>query len=334
MATKMAPAKVLEAQADLLRRFQDDEFMIYTARFFYQTATRERLSGVLLPIQEREKLRIAAELAHDTSVIARNAEAFHVSADMTKVIQHAAEGLDESDVTNAALAPSSSGLVRFDGGLRIIVGEIDTWVDWILWRAGATGVTYILMMDAVDRPEEGVTTAVASSVSQKVFGRWRWTQIVSRPNGLSLGPSVLPEYVSRGDAHDPVEISGNIAEMPVTNTARLLHAFWLMIDQQITVVSTQRPHPSVKPGLKKARMPKDSKVTVVELRKHRYAKRPDEAEGSAVEWSHRWLVRGFWRWQAHGEGRKERKRIWINDHVRGPEDKPLVIKNQVFDLRR
>jgi hypothetical protein len=334
MTTKMAPTKVLEAQADLLRRFQDEEFMIYTARFFYQTATKERLSGVLLPIKEREKLRIAADLAHDTSINVRNAEAFHVSADMTKVIQHAAEGLDESDVTNAALAPAPSGLVRFDGGLRIVVGTTETWVDWILWRASAAGVTYLLIMDAADRPDEGEATARAASVSQKVFGRWRWTQIVSRPNGLSLGPAFQPEYVSQGDLRDPVSFGETSREVPVTNTARLLHAFWLMIDQQITVVSTQRPHPSVKPGLKKARMPKDSKVTVVELRKHRYAKRPDEAEGSPVEWSHRWLVRGFWRWQAHGEGWKERKRIWINDFVKGPDDKPLVVKNQVFDLRR
>lgn len=51
------------------------------------------------------------------------------------------------------------------------------------------------------------------------------------------------------------------------------------------------------------------------------------------EYSHRFMVRGHWRkqWYPSIEAHKP---IWINPHVRGPEDKPLIIKDRVFDVKR
>jgi hypothetical protein len=326
----MPAAKVLEAQADLITKFKNEDFRIYTAHFLYATTSGTRFG---VHRTTHEKMDRAAKLTYEIADLVGRAEAFHVSAEMTQVIQYAAEGLDETDVTDTSLAPALNGIVRFDGGICVAVGDAETWIDWIIWQAGAHGVTYLMVIDAVDRPGEAAITARAISVSPKMFGRWRWAQIVQRPNGLALGGPKLDEYVS-------VEIVGfddvdsTSVERPTTNTARLLHAFWLMLNQQITVVSAQRPHSSARPGLKKARLPKDVKVTVVELRRHHYPNRPKEAEGAAVEWSHRWIVRGFWRWQAHGEARAQRKRIWIDSYIKGPGNKPLVVSNRVFDLRR
>lgn len=45
--------------------------------------------------------------------------------------------------------------------------------------------------------------------------------------------------------------------------------------------------------------------------------------------SYRTLVRGHWREQVHGEGRLQRKRLWIEPHIRGSEG-PVVSHNYSF----
>lgn len=52
----------------------------------------------------------------------------------------------------------------------------------------------------------------------------------------------------------------------------------------------------------------------------------DMTEHQKREWTHRWVVSGFWRNQHYGVGRALIKRIWINDFIKGPDDKPLRAK--------
>lgn len=55
------------------------------------------------------------------------------------------------------------------------------------------------------------------------------------------------------------------------------------------------------------------------------------SEGTGtVEWSKRWMVRGHWRLQPHGPKRAQRKPIWIDPYVKGPEDKPLDVRPTVW----
>ena len=63
----------------------------------------------------------------------------------------------------------------------------------------------------------------------------------------------------------------------------------------------------------------------------------DGEDGGQVEWSMRWMVGletgGFWRKQPVGPGRSERKLTWINPYMKGPDDKPLVIRPTVHTVR-
>lgn len=54
------------------------------------------------------------------------------------------------------------------------------------------------------------------------------------------------------------------------------------------------------------------------------------SEGSRGKMTVRTLVSGHWRNQPVGEGRKERKRIWIEPHWRGPEYAPITSKKYVL----
>jgi hypothetical protein len=54
----------------------------------------------------------------------------------------------------------------------------------------------------------------------------------------------------------------------------------------------------------------------------------------AVEWSHRWIVKGHWRRQ-YFPSRKANAPVWIHPHVKGPDDKPFVDpKPTVFSVNR
>lgn len=56
-----------------------------------------------------------------------------------------------------------------------------------------------------------------------------------------------------------------------------------------------------------------------------------KSEGTgSVEWSRRWMVRGHWRLQPYGPQRTLRKAIWIDPYVKGPEDKPLDVRDTLW----
>ena len=66
---------------------------------------------------------------------------------------------------------------------------------------------------------------------------------------------------------------------------------------------------------------------------------PDRAQSEGAgegrpQWSHRWVVRGFYRMQPYGPQRSLRKRIWVPPYVKGPSGLPLIDKPQVMVWRR
>lgn len=59
----------------------------------------------------------------------------------------------------------------------------------------------------------------------------------------------------------------------------------------------------------------------------------DSGAGKRREYAYRFIVRGFYRQQPYGPGRKLRRRQWIPPFVKGPADKPLRVKDTVNILR-
>lgn len=112
--------------------------------------------------------------------------------------------------------------------------------------------------------------------------------------------------------------------------AHMMWVFWHLCQQTLAVTEDATSRPAARRWRKMA-FPK--RVTVITLRR---AKAEHEAEGPAggVEWSHRWIVRGHWRMQPYGPGRTQRRPVFIHDHVKGPEDKPLIVSEKVYSLRR
>jgi hypothetical protein len=77
--------------------------------------------------------------------------------------------------------------------------------------------------------------------------------------------------------------------------------------------------------------PEANNLRVINLRKRLRNVPAEDGEPieSAGRYSHRWVVNPFYRWQRVGPGRQERRLTLVSGHVRGPEDRPLKLKQEV-----
>lgn len=73
-----------------------------------------------------------------------------------------------------------------------------------------------------------------------------------------------------------------------------------------------------------------SDVHVIDVK--RSAPRSERSEVGSIEYDFRWVVRGHWRNQACGKGRTERRRMWIQEHIAGPDDKPIRRDPRVYRI--
>ncbi len=110
---------------------------------------------------------------------------------------------------------------------------------------------------------------------------------------------------------------------------RVLAALWTLVMQRGIAETTMAysDRAAVRRTLRAGLAKSDSEIRIVKLRK---LDRTYSGEGPpGGHYSHRWVVSGHWRRQPCGPGRKDRRLTFIPPHVKGPEDKPLVVKEQV-----
>lgn len=110
---------------------------------------------------------------------------------------------------------------------------------------------------------------------------------------------------------------------------RVLAALWTLVNQHtITTQQHVRPARPVVRRVQRAGLPKAAAdVRVVVLRKLDTPGDTEHQPGTGRKLDHRVIVGadtgGFWRNQPHGPRSSQRKLIWIDPYVRGPEDAPL-----------
>jgi hypothetical protein len=136
-----------------------------------------------------------------------------------------------------------------------------------------------------------------------------------------MDPSVAAAYAVAGD---PVA-AGTQSDNPL----RDIYATLALMGQTVTTVSDGDITPPVARRMGKKKIP--ARVVVIRLRRSAGSRQPGE---TMVEWAHRWVVRGHWRKQPCGPNYSEIKVIYIAPFIKGPEDRPLIISEKVYDLRR
>lgn len=343
----MTPTQVIDMHVDLVNRFQEKDFRsIIDGSFagamsfadfsdrdaWFRTASpRQRVMGY---VKANDPARLAVNATEALARHVRAAYAYRVTPDMGVLVQHAAQQLDADDVFDPSLAPTGCGLVRFDRPMPIADVRGKTMLGhWLIWGPVAGGTMTAWFNDTAD-PDEIGRELFNGWDDQKIarvrrmIGRWAWVGAdVTRAGDSPLGD---PTWTPNPEQARLIEQDGD-TPTPAQNTIRYVHALWLMLNQTITTVEDDEK--ADRPARRRAgRMGIPDRVTVIRLRRSEGSQRADGE--SMVQWSHRWVVRGHWRWQACGVGRTERRRIWIHAFEKGPADKPLVVTDKVYDLSR
>lgn len=115
----------------------------------------------------------------------------------------------------------------------------------------------------------------------------------------------------------------------------LLRAVWAL-SAEPHICEAKPAKPDMAHPLPQRFDPEIRKVKMLVLREnlHRPGGSADDDERVRREYSHRFIVRGFWRDQAYGPNHSLRRRQWIPPFVKGPADKPLICKETVRIWKR
>lgn len=355
----LRPGEVLDCRIDLTRRITTPEFRGLSEDNFM--ASWQPNNASLEGHQRNAK--------YLTDSVERNlgmAHLYRVTPDMVDLLLHAASTLDESDTFDRELQPTSHGLVHFAKPIpvRDLRGDV-MLAHWMLWGPIRLGYTeedtfsgkprqieqqvtlmtwwndgYLqpdvvwerlvdaLVEDEVQAAALGGRLGVENWV-RKIIGRWNWIGADYAHDGTPVGAAVRPVPQDALDHERELLGPDTPLATETTNLTRVAHTLWLMLNQTVTAAHDEPVERHAVKRAERARI--DPRVTVVQLRRERVA---GQTESQAREWRGHWIVRGFWRWQAYGPRRTERRRIWIAPFVKGDLSKPLIGGEKLYSLER
>lgn len=227
---------------------------------------------------------------------------FWTSTEMTDLLEHASISIPDEPLREEEV-PSASGCCMLSRGIRA---------------------------PAVDCADG------APPEANEIMG-WCWSSVVT--TGHPTAVLTLPFFIQDGvlfpiamhtltTSFEPDDLVQ--AWKAEANTSRALRAFWTISQQRIASRIDERPSRPSRRRMGKAGALIDT-VTVVRLR--RFAQDHNSTGEIDVEWSHRWIVSGHWRRQWLPKLRSHRSQ-WIAPYVKGPDDKPLVLKDRRYALVR
>ncbi len=114
----------------------------------------------------------------------------------------------------------------------------------------------------------------------------------------------------------------------IVEDRQLLAALWQLTSQtELVASSDEMPYrAAAKRIARKGHEPKPVRLVYLNRRGGR---RNQPAPTGTREYSHRWVVQPHWRQQPYGPGRSLRRAQYIDAYVKGPEDKPLRVRETV-----
>lgn len=278
---------------------------------------------------------------------------FYVAPTMQTLVTAAAESMPQEHLVPSDL-PSEQGFLWIPGG----IGSIDVNGNLlkhsaVLWSAYGGQVEVVWLVDK-DDPEDsgniklrerfgdlvGLQQLTVNHVSHITFGQplpIKQGPTVLRPEGVEIRfiPGETPDSLriaTRGEGAEEWSAPSNF-EPRTDPSLRWLLTCWRLMQQTVTSVVDEPAPRALRRQLQRQQL-NDNAVSVIQLRQRAVSEY--RGEGDLREWSHQWLVRGHWRNQPCKDpgGEWTTRLVWIHPYVKGPEDKPLLVREHVYSLVR
>lgn len=328
----------IEAQTNLVRWWDSQEGKDYGARFLVAHTKSDGWSNPTWISQtERDFLRLS--------------DPYWVSEEMTEVIRYASQSMKPEPLVPRDL-PTTSGFAYFEGGIPTldIRGRMLKWcaVRWTPVRFGTRrSDSYVSPESSI--PESDLVVDFAEQYPMYQTGRGLWLSFYSDPTDTEdelwreqpviweRFSAAFPRTLSLmhltpwtwGHGFDAERVAAALPE-PFSMDRRFLAAFWHLISRPISVQARARSDRQTWRQAKRVKIDFDD-IKVVTLRKALHKDRGPEREGDSVEWSCRWIVDWHWHTYHTKEGTKQ---IYMAPYVKGPPDKPLIVKDRVYKVTR
>ena len=209
---------------------------------------------------------------------------------------------------------------------RLAVDTADTLPDWtpMIARPDTTGLLVWAgrtLSTLAPSASDGLRGVFWQMIGEQCRVSLYCNPTPSAPIGAQLEEFGTFEF----DATVPYSALEAQATATVAPVIQMIGATWILM-QQPTVAerkTIERSSSRRRGGVPGA--PSPTAVQVIDLRRLRDRGDEDtESDHEGREYHHRWMVRGHWRQQAVGPGRKHRKPVYVPPHIKGPDGAPLL----------
>lgn len=309
----MDPTEALDLHRRLLEFTRSPMGVRYLTFFIEDVITRGgKKSAIAMKLAGATTENAAKDFIARQDTILDMGETYAIADEMMDLVKFAADSMPDVALTKE-LMPSEFGFVVFPASTTFETGTpYPMHVRAMSWGCDEQGVFVYWFSSNEDLDMAGVHK-----------------DTVARFTPLSLSNGV-PVFWN-ATVEDMIEKAGQAkGSLAVGRIYKLLLAFWMLSMQ--TVGERVETQPGRHAEKRWSRLTGRSKktVTVVRLRR-RHGQGLGESDR---EWHHRWVVRGHWRQQPCGPGKKGVKAIWISPYIKGPDDAPFLMNEKVNYLVR
>ncbi|MGH9211706.1 MAG: hypothetical protein ACRD2C_13630 [Acidimicrobiales bacterium] len=242
----------------------------------------------------------------------RTASLWWIGSDCCDLLEQAAPSMPSVDLTSD-LVPDIEGFAFFGrplvGSHGAVPGATLSF-DCVQWLPGIiAGMPAVSILVWSITPDEQMPT-------MPVEADW-----IPQPRGRS-------DWPFRWATDQRAEGVTDLAHQSIVEDRRLIAAMWQLSTQRNLAETTDiTPDRAARRRLERRSHPA-APVRLIRLNR---SSRPAASSepGAGRDYGCRWIVRAHWRQQAFGPGRSLRKAILVPQHIRGPQDKPLRVRESV-----
>lgn len=292
------------------------ELPVYLDIFFKSIFTRQVPDGTVVDIPDSQ-LRLYPRLVIETLW---RADTIYITRDMEHLLLQAAHDLPEEATFDAHSLLTPMGFLYFEEPIegKDVHGQTMT-INAFAWK-----LDHAIDFERDSQEIEVIHTFFFSSDPTKSEANEKMAALGYHIPFLSLA-HYYPIICG-----DKMIVSDALGSELVVGITKIFWAFQLLANQKIVSNTRMIPPRSTR---RRYQAPKDGwrYISLITLRRQSM---PKKEEAESIEWTHRWVVTGHWRKQWYPK-LKIHQWKYIHEYIKGPEDKPLWVRERrVFNFRR